>query len=122
MRLLACAVVMFEKAVMRETKALAGVPGDDWTTAMRLIDCCEVSAAAEDIAGAAKKKSARAAVANVRMLLIITHYDACGRVSLPSKLNILLFLFKLSCHILHDILSLKRLHEFSLITTFSFAH
>jgi hypothetical protein len=37
---------MFEKAVMRGTKTLAGVPGDDWTTAMRLADCCAVRPAA----------------------------------------------------------------------------
>ena len=36
--------------------------------------------------------------------------------------SILLLLFNLLRHMLHDILGLKRLYEFGLITIFSFAH
>lgn len=49
---------MFEKAVMRDTKALAGVLGDDWTTAIRLVDCCVVRAAADDTDGNIKDSTA----------------------------------------------------------------
>jgi len=43
---------------MSETKALAGVPGDDCTTAMRLVDCCVVRAAANDTEGSVKNSMA----------------------------------------------------------------
>lgn len=51
MRLAAWLVVTLEKEVISGTKTLAGVPGDDCTTLMRLFACSEVSAAAEETAG-----------------------------------------------------------------------
>lgn len=42
---------MFEKAVMSGTKALGFVPGEDWTTEIRLVAWSLVSAAAEEIEG-----------------------------------------------------------------------
>jgi hypothetical protein len=90
MRLIAWFTVMFEKAVIRETKALAGVPGDDWTTAMRLLDCCGVRATAKDTAGTAKKESVSATTANVCILFIATHYDVCSWALLLSLSTIFL--------------------------------
>ena len=52
---------MFEKEVMRGTKTLAGVLGDDCKTAMRLFACFEGRAAADDIDGM-KRKTARTVV------------------------------------------------------------
>ena len=63
---------MFEKAVIRETKALAGVPGDDCTTAMRLLDCCGVRAAANDIDGNVRSNSANTGV----IFLTVADYTA----------------------------------------------
>jgi hypothetical protein len=62
MRLVAWVTDIFEKAVMRETKAFAGVPGDACTTAMRLFDCCGVRAAANDTDGTTKNRAARIVV------------------------------------------------------------
>lgn len=55
MRLSACAVVMFENAVMRLVNALAGVVGDDWTTAIRELAWSVVSGAAKPTDGRRKK-------------------------------------------------------------------
>ena len=60
MRLVAWFIVMFEKAAMRLTKASAGVSGDACTTEIRLVDCCTVRAAADDMDGSMKNSMAGA--------------------------------------------------------------
>ena len=59
MRLLACALVMLEKAVMSPVKALAGSLGDDRTTFMRLSACVCVRGAAKETEGTKTRRAAR---------------------------------------------------------------
>jgi hypothetical protein len=53
---------MFEKDVMRLIKALAGTPGADWTTAIKLFACCVVRPAARVDAGTARMPRASTAL------------------------------------------------------------
>jgi hypothetical protein len=83
MRLVAWATVIFEKAVMRETKELAGVLGDDCTTEMRLFDCWGVRAAANDTDGT-KRKTARTVVIFF-IVIFISIYKATGESLFTQK-------------------------------------